>query len=51
MKQQKLYSNATFSLELMLDFEAECFQDEWCSKPSIDDFSSFWQRDSTLNNI
>jgi len=51
IKQQKLYSNATFNLELMLDFEAECFQDEWCSKTSIDDFRSFWQRDSTFESL
>jgi len=34
---------ATCRLELLLDFEAKC------SKPSIDDLRSLWQRDSTLN--
>jgi len=49
IKQQKLYSNATCSLELILDLETECCEDEWRSKPSINDFNSVWQRDSRLN--
>jgi len=36
---------ATCRLELLLDFEAKC------SKPTIDDLRSLWQRDSTLNKM
>jgi len=51
IKQQKLYSNATWCLELIFDLEAECCDGEGRSKPSIDDFRSIWQRDSFTANF
>ena len=51
IKQQKLYSNATWCLELIFDLEAECCDGEGRSKPSIDDFRSIWQRDSTRKQM